>query len=270
MSRLAEHPAARGHTMQPGSGCQTINPSTNGDRWIALWGPEASTSAPVGFDALPCFAGGDEHRVPDRGERRGVGEVGIHQVVDACLMPQGHGEDVDAFGRTFLAYHLRAEQAPGAALGDDLGADRLGSRVGCCSESPAAVSPFVPRRTSVSRCAQSRQIHTPGPPTSRVLADAGVPQKEHTCRGFRRRTRPRARLGSRPSSSRLTAAVSTPRRSRTRYACDPGSVARQVLGAHIALPALRREGAATVQRASRVLGQLWNSSPFRALPRGQP
>ncbi|ELU61284.1 hypothetical protein PCS70012_02298, partial [Streptococcus pneumoniae PCS70012] len=96
--------------------------------WRGRWSSGFGAGA-VGLDGLPGLARGDEHRVPHRGERRGVGEVDVEQLFHRGLVPQRHGEHVDALGRAFFPDDLGAEQPSGAAFGDEFGADGFGPGV---------------------------------------------------------------------------------------------------------------------------------------------
>src|SRR3954470_14405801 len=87
-----------------------------------------SELADVGLDGLERLAGGDEHRVPHRRERRRVGQVERQDLVDGHLVPDADGERVDPLGRRLPADDLRAEQPAAAPLGDHLQPDRRRAR----------------------------------------------------------------------------------------------------------------------------------------------
>ena len=59
-------------------------------------------------------AGGHEHRVPHRRERRRVAEVERDDLLDRHPVPDARGEHVDALGRALPPDDLRAEQPTGA------------------------------------------------------------------------------------------------------------------------------------------------------------
>src|SRR5581483_4131179 len=70
--------------------------------------------------AFGGFAGGDEHRVPDRRERRGVAEVEAGHLFARHLVPHGDGEGVDALTGVLAADDLGAEQPSGSTFDDEL------------------------------------------------------------------------------------------------------------------------------------------------------
>src|SRR3954471_12148701 len=77
---------------------------------------------------VPRLAGGHQDRVPHGGERRGVGEIEVEQVLDGELGGDGGGQHVDALGRSLLADDLGADQLAAASLAEDLDGDGLGAR----------------------------------------------------------------------------------------------------------------------------------------------
>src|SRR3954447_18735826 len=86
-----------------------------------------SERADVGLHGVERLARGDEHRVPHRRERRGVGEVQREDLVDGHLVPDADGQRVDPLGRALLTDHLGAERPAAAPLGNHLDPDRLGA-----------------------------------------------------------------------------------------------------------------------------------------------
>jgi len=62
--------------------------------------------------------GGNQERVPDGGERWGVGEVQPFEIFDFEARLQGGVDDVDASGGAFRTYNRTSEEAAGGAVGN--------------------------------------------------------------------------------------------------------------------------------------------------------
>src|SRR5581483_11042992 len=77
--------------------------------------------------AFGGLAGGDEHGVPDRRERWGVGEVEAGHLFDRHLVPQGDGEGVDALAGVLATHDLGAEEPSGTTFDDQLRSHAAGA-----------------------------------------------------------------------------------------------------------------------------------------------